>query len=425
MINLQKSYVRFSANAPEDYRDYLSTTLRLQARSSNGDYLGLLVDLGRRKCKDFQFMVDRVTQRLSSFASLHLSSTAKFVIINSVLVASFNHILSVFKAPSTICDRIDSLFSRYWWQSGKDSKGLALAFAMTVHLPKVLGRLGISHFHSFNLSLLAKQTWRLIHHPQLLVSHVHKAKCPSLLSARPIMTALRPSWGSRVVFRPSILEDDRPTFVSELLFPGSSSCIPIDPTCIFCHRNSELVEHLFRDCQFTKKLRDNFNRDQLLSASPSTPFHLWFEDLVSLVGFFGLCWAIWLTSNNVRDSHTAGMGWCFRDPSSPIYIARGARACTASSALQSELLTCLWGLRHALHRGVSQLLLCTDCMSVPHLLVDHGSTNISIMWILGNIRNVISSFSLCHIQKVSRSSVAVAHRLASAANRKELLCYVF
>lgn len=154
MINLQKSFVRFSANTPQDYKDFLSSTLHMQARSSIGEYLGLPVDLSRRKCKDFQFMVDRIAQRLSSFASLHLSSAAKLVIINSVLVAAFNHVLSVFKIPTTICDRIDSLLSRFWWRSGQSSKGLALAPASMSHLPKGLGGLGIRHIRSFNQVLL-------------------------------------------------------------------------------------------------------------------------------------------------------------------------------------------------------------------------------------------------------------------------------
>ncbi|XP_021721367.1 uncharacterized protein LOC110688926 [Chenopodium quinoa] len=102
VINLQKSYVKFSPNTPMDYRDFLAHSLRLHCKPALGSYLELPVDLGRSKISDFGFLVDKVVQRLLSFASLGLSSAAKLVIINSIMVASFNHVLSVFKGQAVL-----------------------------------------------------------------------------------------------------------------------------------------------------------------------------------------------------------------------------------------------------------------------------------------------------------------------------------
>ncbi|XP_021728399.1 uncharacterized protein LOC110695480 [Chenopodium quinoa] len=98
--------------------------------------------------------------------------------------------------PATICDRVDSLLTRFWWKSNKDSRGLALTSLALMYLLKGLGGLGIRYLLSFNLALLAKQSWRLRLNPHLLASRVLKAKYAILLSSRPSVTCPHPSWGS-------------------------------------------------------------------------------------------------------------------------------------------------------------------------------------------------------------------------------------
>ncbi|XP_021735711.1 uncharacterized protein LOC110702317 [Chenopodium quinoa] len=154
MVNLQKSFFRFSSNTPDDFRDYLSKNLKMTSRSSIGECLWLPVDIDRSKCRRFQFMIDKLMRHLSVFSSLRLSATAKLVVITSVLIASFNHVLSMFKVPAT--------------RSGKDSRGLAMAPAAVVYLPKGLEGLGVRHLRSFNVALFAKQSWRLRHNPLTL-----------------------------------------------------------------------------------------------------------------------------------------------------------------------------------------------------------------------------------------------------------------
>ncbi|XP_056698604.1 uncharacterized protein [Spinacia oleracea] len=156
VINYQKSFVKFSPNTPQDYRDYLASSLRLGQRPSLGPYLGVPVDIARK---------------LANFSTLHLSSATKLVVINSVLVASITHVLSVFLIPKSICDRIDSLCLRFWWRSSAASRGMSMVPSSVIHLPKGMGGLGIQNISTFNQALLAKTAWRIVHHPQLLLSH--------------------------------------------------------------------------------------------------------------------------------------------------------------------------------------------------------------------------------------------------------------
>ncbi|XP_021751084.1 uncharacterized protein LOC110716759 [Chenopodium quinoa] len=162
-------------------------------------YLDLPVDIGRSKCKAFQPLVDKITTRLTNFAPLHLSAAAKLVVINSVLVASINHVLSVFRIPSSIINKINNLLIRFWWKSSNQSNGLALTPSSILFCPKGMGGLGIRHLGCFNSALLAKQAWRIMHNPQVLLSQVLKAKYPALLLQNSRGRISTPSWGCRSI----------------------------------------------------------------------------------------------------------------------------------------------------------------------------------------------------------------------------------
>ncbi|XP_021746475.1 uncharacterized protein LOC110712334 [Chenopodium quinoa] len=259
--------------------------------------------------------------------------------------------------------------------------------------------------------------------------------------------------------------------------------LPIDPMCVLCGWDPKSVEHLFRDCLFTKMIWGKVAWSSLPNLVTASPFYIWFVEFVSsladvknwgcLDNFFGLCWAIWLTRNNFRfrsevyspqtvldlastyskrsedarkfglsplssppgfsiplglhvlrgslhdswyvslvfdgawdrGTHSPGAGWVFRDPISAQTFAGGAKATVTNSPFHSELLACLWGLKHASRMGVTHLQMYTDSMLLTTSLLDSGSRDIYVVWVLEEIRESLSAFSTCLIQKVSRSGV--------------------
>ncbi|XP_021758571.1 uncharacterized protein LOC110723527 [Chenopodium quinoa] len=619
MINLQKSFVKFSPNTPQDYRDFLARSLRLQSKASFGTHLGLPVDLGRSKVAEFRFLIDKVASRLSAFASLRLLAAAKLAIINSVLIASFNHILSVFKIPSSVASQLDSMLANFWWRSSGSRKGLALRSVSLLHLPKGLGGLGVRNIACFNSAILAGTGWRMIRNPQLLVSRLMFLKYPSLpvnLGAR----ISRPSWGCRGLqmalsavssgVRWKVGRGDKsdlPTHVSGIIDPRSNAwdssrvhrffdsptavrilsldrpqelmddfvywkftkdgsfstksayalllhqtirCPPlgslpipwwkkfwalpllpkwkifgwkiihagipvasalavrgvsVDSTCCFCRREQETINHLFRDCDFVTPLwvrsSFHFNSQGLLHL----PFLQWFSVMVSLlaaakdwenlVQFFSLLWSIWLSRNNVRfrqqavspddvlllasqwnvrgrqaqDSHlpsstlgpsprpvgsgfaatlagdptsgfniclicdgswsssdnSAGAGWVLRDCGSPSVRGGGARASLSSSALQSELQACFWGLRNAFSRGFRRILIYSDCEPLCRMLGQQQKDEVSLYWLLRDTRVLLSTCAACKILKVPREWVSPVHWLAGKARARECFFWYF
>ncbi|XP_021854688.2 uncharacterized protein [Spinacia oleracea] len=167
MRNHQKSFVKFSPNTPPDYRDYLASSLRLTQKTSLGPYLGVPVDLVRSKCSAFYDLVDKIARRIANFTSLRLSSATKLI----------------------------SFVLGFGGGQNPESKGIALVSASSFHLPRGMGGLGIRKVRAFNQALLEKSAWRMVHHPQLLISRLFKARYPALSLQNCNPRVSRPSWG--------------------------------------------------------------------------------------------------------------------------------------------------------------------------------------------------------------------------------------
>ncbi|XP_021754765.1 uncharacterized protein LOC110720069 [Chenopodium quinoa] len=113
---------------------------------------------------------------------------------------------------------------------------------------------------------------------------------------------------------------------------------------------------------------------------------------------------VYLLIDGAYNSHdnTAGAGWIFRPPHSDIVRGGGSRAFLSSSAFQSELQACLWALQAVDRRGFQRLLIYTDYSILLPFLGNDGCRDISCLWLLQDIRNLVCRFSSCVIQKVPR-----------------------
>ncbi|XP_074289580.1 uncharacterized protein LOC141614733 [Silene latifolia] len=88
MINLNKSFIKFSPNAPSDFKSHLTSILKMQSSSTFGTYLGVPIDIPRNRSQVFHPYIDNLTTRISSLSSLHLTQSSKLLVISAVLLAS-------------------------------------------------------------------------------------------------------------------------------------------------------------------------------------------------------------------------------------------------------------------------------------------------------------------------------------------------
>ncbi|CAA7023536.1 unnamed protein product [Microthlaspi erraticum] len=171
-INLQKSSITFSRKTPQDIRERVKVPLGINKEGGQGKYLGLPESFGRRKKDLFTLIVDRVRQRAIKYSSRFLSMAGKMTMIKSVLSAIPTYAMSCFKLPAGLYKRIQSAITRFWWDTTLGKKKMSWISWTRLTRSKKQGGLGFREIQSFNDSLLAKISWRILQNPSCLLSKV-------------------------------------------------------------------------------------------------------------------------------------------------------------------------------------------------------------------------------------------------------------
>jgi hypothetical protein len=96
--------------------------------------------------------------------------------------------MSVFKIPKQVCKDINDAMASFWWGDTEEQRKMHWFAWWKMCIPKKRGGMGFRDIFTFNMAMLAKQSWRLLSKPDSLCARVLKAKyypnC-SLLSAGP------------------------------------------------------------------------------------------------------------------------------------------------------------------------------------------------------------------------------------------------
>ncbi|KAL9689163.1 hypothetical protein QQ045_033596 [Rhodiola kirilowii] len=176
-VNYAKSEMVCSKNATEDLRNKFVEKLHLRAVDSHSKYLGLPLSFGNRKTWLFREIDKKVLRKIHDWKHKLLSGAGREVLIKSILQAIPIYAMSCFKIHVPLCARIAGAILRFWW-NGSKSKGIHWLKAEEMFKERGLGGMGFRKIELMNISLLAKQGWRIMMEPDLLVSKVFKAKDP-------------------------------------------------------------------------------------------------------------------------------------------------------------------------------------------------------------------------------------------------------
>ncbi|XP_074277256.1 uncharacterized protein LOC141600897 [Silene latifolia] len=170
MINLNKSFIKFSPNSPSDFKSHLTSILKMQSSSTFGTYLGVPIDIPRNRSQVFHPYIDNLTTRISSLSSLHLTQSSKLLVISGVLFASFYHLMAALPFPLGICRKIDSLIAAFWWRHDWKRHSIHWLKRETLQAPKEYGGLGIKNTLLLSQAMLVKNFWRIHLHPNGLLA---------------------------------------------------------------------------------------------------------------------------------------------------------------------------------------------------------------------------------------------------------------
>ena len=160
LVNRSKSGIIFSKLVNLSQRRRLKEILQMKKVPENAKYLGAPLFSSRSRSKDFQYLQEKLENRLTGWRSKSLSWAGRCTLIKSVAQAMPTYTFSTFDVPSVVCEKLDATTRRFWW-SPKKEKGRFLAWKSWEHLcnPKNLGGLGFRKAKKVNEAFLAKLSW--------------------------------------------------------------------------------------------------------------------------------------------------------------------------------------------------------------------------------------------------------------------------
>uniref|UniRef100_A0A803P0S6 Reverse transcriptase domain-containing protein n=1 Tax=Cannabis sativa TaxID=3483 RepID=A0A803P0S6_CANSA len=177
LINSAKSSVVFSANTRDDIKDTILSTLGYRPMTLEDKFLGNPVFFSKSMSRDFNFVVEKVKNRLEGWRCKLLSQASRTTLIKSVVSATPLYPMSTFLLPLSLCSELDKLVRKFWWIGCVDkSRYLALTSWDSICKPKEFGGLGIKKFFDLNLSLISKLGWCLARGSDSLWCRVFRAK---------------------------------------------------------------------------------------------------------------------------------------------------------------------------------------------------------------------------------------------------------
>ena len=175
-INAAKSSITFSRRAPADLRQRIKDELNMQKEGGVGKYLGLPEHFGRRKRDLFTSIVDKIRQKRNSWSNRFLSAAGKMTMLQSVLSPIPSHAMTCFKLPVSLCKRIQSEVTSFWWGDNTGKRKIAWTSWEKMSKPKEIGGLGFRDFQAFNDAYLGKLSWRIMNNPDILLTRVLMGK---------------------------------------------------------------------------------------------------------------------------------------------------------------------------------------------------------------------------------------------------------
>jgi hypothetical protein len=158
-INNSKSCIYMPATTSPSNIAMVKSELGIKVSNNFGKYLGVPIITDARDKKAFEFIIEKVRDKLAGWKAKTLSMAGRCTLINSVSSAIPTHVMQCCLLPSKTCAELDKLNRSFLWGDSSAKKKLHLIKWDSVSRPKEEGGLGIKRSRCRNKALLAKRLW--------------------------------------------------------------------------------------------------------------------------------------------------------------------------------------------------------------------------------------------------------------------------
>ena len=167
-MNKEKTSLFFSKNTTMEVQDSIKRLFKAQVIKQHEQYLGLPSLVSKGKKKAFNKIKDQVGKKIAGWKGKLLSYAGRETLIKAIAQATLTYSMSCFKLSDSLCKELEAMISRFWWGQKKDERKLPLIAWDKLCRPKADEGMGFKDLKAFNLSLLAKQGWRLLQNQNTL-----------------------------------------------------------------------------------------------------------------------------------------------------------------------------------------------------------------------------------------------------------------
>ncbi|CAN1766326.1 Putative ribonuclease H protein At1g65750 [Linum perenne] len=144
----------------------------MSATSDLGRYLGVPILHGRVTKQTYNFVLERLDNKLAGWKAENLSLAGRVTLASSVLNSIPSFVMQTAFLPVYLCDQIDRKIRNFIWGSTEGTRKIHNVNWQTVCKPKCLGGLGLRSARDLNRAFLMKIVWGLLSKPTDLWAQV-------------------------------------------------------------------------------------------------------------------------------------------------------------------------------------------------------------------------------------------------------------
>lgn len=159
-VSLAKSRVLFSPNVSSPICQDIVKILNIRETTNLGKYLGIPILASAVRARDFDYLIDKVSSKLSSWKSRLLSLPGRTLLIQIVIEAIPAYVMQCTALPLKVCDTLDGLNCNFLWGSTAEKRKLHLVSWRKVTQPKKLGGLWLHLARARSTAAMAKLVWK-------------------------------------------------------------------------------------------------------------------------------------------------------------------------------------------------------------------------------------------------------------------------